>query len=246
MRVAVLAVGDEILAGDVVNTNATWLAQQLAARGASVERMLVVPDDREVIAEYVRDWHGAFDAVVTTGGLGGTHDDVTMDAVASALDRPLELHEGAREAVAETAAAFAESNPDLVERYELHLDLDALASLPRGARALVNDPGLSPGCAVENVYVLPGIPREMTAMFETVAEEFGGDVVSETLATPVPEGAITDSLDGVRERFDVAVGSYPASDEPNRVKLTGTDPEEVRAAVAWLREHVDVLDEDER
>ena len=94
MDVALLTVGDELLAGDTENTNATWLARQLSERGVTVTRVLVVPDDRDVIVDYVRDWAGAFDALVVTGGLGGTHDDVTMDAVAEAFDRELVAEDG--------------------------------------------------------------------------------------------------------------------------------------------------------
>ncbi|MFC6725594.1 molybdopterin-binding protein, partial [Halobium palmae] len=81
MDVAVLTIGDELLAGDTENTNATWLARQLTGRGATVKRISVVPDDRTVIADRVREWRESFDDVIVTGGLGGTHDDVTMDAV---------------------------------------------------------------------------------------------------------------------------------------------------------------------
>jgi molybdopterin-biosynthesis enzyme MoeA-like protein len=92
---------------------------------------------------------------------------------------------------------------------------------------------------VENVYVFPGFPGELRVMFEEVAEEFGGDVVSESVATGTPEGALKDVLEGARERFDVAVGSYPAPrGEPGSVKVTGTDPDEVRRAIEWVDERV--------
>ncbi|MFC6724494.1 competence/damage-inducible protein A, partial [Halobium palmae] len=116
--------------------------------------------------------------------------------------------------------------------------------LPAGARPLLNDPGLSPGCALENVYVLPGIPEEMKAIFESVADEFDGSGVSETLYTPAPEGAVTRQLADLREEFDVAVGSYPTtSSEPNRIKVAGDDASEVADAVARLRGSVEILEE---
>jgi molybdenum cofactor synthesis domain-containing protein len=74
MEVAILTVGDEVLAGDTENTNATWLAGRLTDAGATVTRILTVPDDRAVIRETVETWREAFDAVIVTGGLGGTHD----------------------------------------------------------------------------------------------------------------------------------------------------------------------------
>jgi molybdenum cofactor synthesis domain-containing protein len=244
MQVALVTVGDEVLAGDVVNTNAAWLGRQLTARGATVARAITVPDDVDVVVEAVREYSGAFDAVITTGGLGGTLDDVTVEAVAAAFDRPLVVDETAREDVVETIARFRDANPELVERYpDIEIDFDAQASLPEGARPLVNPSGLSPGCVLENVYVLPGIPEEMQAMFELVADEFGGDGVAETLYTPAPEAATTGTLEAARDRFGVAVGSYPARDPggTNRVKVVADDPEALTAAVDWLRERIDTV-----
>ena len=244
MNVAILTVGDELLSGDTENTNATWLARKMTERGATVERILTVPDERGVIAEYVRDWHERFDAVVVTGGLGGTPDDVTVEAVADALDRDLVVRPDVRETVAEKARQFRADNPDLAAEYEMDVDLDAQAALPDEAEPLVTDASFAPGCVVENVSVFPGFPEELRAMFALVADEFGGDVVSETVVTPAPEGALYDALEGIRDRFDVTVGSYPVKGrDPGRVKVTGTDEGEVAAAVAWVREEIEVVED---
>ncbi|PSQ19136.1 competence/damage-inducible protein A [Halobacteriales archaeon QS_8_69_26] len=243
MNVALITVGDELLAGDTENTNATWLARELTDRGVAVRRVLVLPDDRAAIADAVDRYREAFDAVILTGGLGGTHDDVTMAAVADALDRPLAVDEAARADVAETVAAFRESNPELFDRYpEMGLDFDAQASIPEGARPLLNPVGLAPGCVADGVYVLPGIPEEMKATFETVADEFAGAGRSVTLHTPVPEGALAEYLADARDRFDVAVGSYPSrGEEHNRVEVSGEDPEAIDRAVAWIRERIEIV-----
>src|SRR6056297_83961 len=87
MRVALVTVGDELLAGDTVNTNAAWLGTRLAEQGTTVERVTVVPDRLADIARVVNEYRAEYDAVVVTGGLGPTHDDVTMDAVAAAFGR---------------------------------------------------------------------------------------------------------------------------------------------------------------
>ncbi|KTG09304.1 damage-inducible protein CinA [Haloprofundus marisrubri] len=244
MDVAILTVGDELLAGDTENTNATWLAQQLTKRGATVTRILTVPDVESVIADVVGRWSDAYDAVVVTGGLGGTHDDLTMDGVADGFGVSLVVDDEAREDILETVAAFREANPELAENYDLQIDADAQASIPDGARPLLNPTGLSPGCVMANVYVLPGIPDEMHAMFDLVADDFGGDVTSQTLRTPAPEGAVTSQLAQVRDQYDVAVGSYPTrGEEFNRIKVTSQDPGAVDAAVKWLREHVEIVEE---
>jgi molybdenum cofactor synthesis domain-containing protein len=243
MQVAILTVGDEVLAGETTNTNASWLATELTERGVTVTRVLTVPDDEAVIADSVRAFSEEFDAVVVTGGIGGTHDDVTVEAVARAFDRPMVVREDQRERLLERAEAFRDENPDLAEDYEFDVDLDAVASLPEGARALVTEESWAPGCVVANVYVLPGIPAEMRAMFALVADEFAGDRTSETVYTPTPEGALGSALAEVRDRFDVAVGSYPAPvDEPGRIRVSGSDPDAVATAVAWLRDNVETCE----
>ncbi|PSQ33031.1 hypothetical protein BRD09_02155 [Halobacteriales archaeon SW_10_68_16] len=87
MRVALVCVGDELLAGDTVNTNATWLGSQLRDRGVDVERVTVVPDRIADIARVVNEYRADYDAVVVTGGLGPTHDDLTMEGVAGSKRR---------------------------------------------------------------------------------------------------------------------------------------------------------------
>jgi molybdenum cofactor synthesis domain-containing protein len=237
MDVAVLTVGDELLAGDVENTNATWLSKRLTERGASVVRVLVVPDDESVIAETVREWGAEFDGVVLTGGLGGTPDDVTMAAVADGLDRDLIVDPVAEAEVEQTLERIFEEHPDL----DFDLRAEWYASLPAGATAIPNPEGIAPGCVVENVYVLPGIPEEMHAVFENVESDFDGGVATRTLYTPEPEGAVADALAAVADRFGVGVGSYPnRGARVTRVKLTGTDSSTLEAAVEWLHEEASV------
>jgi molybdenum cofactor synthesis domain-containing protein len=246
MQVAVITVGDELLAGETENTNATWLAGELAERGATVSRLLTIPDHRETIARYVREWSGEFDAVLVTGGLGGTPDDVTMEAVADALGREMVVHEEVRETVVEKGRRFREENPDLAAEYDFDPDYDATASLPAGARPLVTGESFAPGAVVESVYVFPGFPEELRVMFGTVADEFGGEVVSETLYTPSPEGALTNTLADAHGRFDLSIASYPTKgDAVARVKVTGEDESAVAEAVTWLRERIEVVEVDE-
>ena len=243
MDVAIVTVGDEILAGDTRNTNAERLARRLNERGATVARILTIPDDPALISDVVADWAAEFDAVVVGGGLGGTHDDITMDAVAEAFDRKLVLEDEVETALLESMADYRDVDPADLSRDEIDLDFEAWGSTPAGGRPLLNPVGLSPGVAIENVYVLPGPPAEFEAMFETVAEEFGGDAVSETLATPAPEASLTEVLTEFRETFDLVIGSYPSRDGHNRLKVTGTDAEQVEAGIEWLREHVDTEDD---
>lgn len=237
MDVAIITVGDELLSGDTENTNASWLARQLVERGVTVGRMVTVPDNASVLADTVQRCAAGFDAVIVTGGLGRTPDDVTIDGVARAFDRELVEHPLVREEVERTLAAVADEYPDL------DVDVGAEATLPEDARPLLNDAGLSPGCVVDNVYVMPGIPSEMEAMFAQVAEEFSGEVRSAAFHTTEPEANLVETLREANDQFDVTVGCYPNREAGhNRLKVTGDDDQAVAAAVDWLRDRVTVSD----
>ena len=228
MNAAVVTVGDELLVGDTENTNATWLCDRLDARGVRVKRVTVVPDEVAEIARVVNEYHAEYDAVIVTGGLGPTHDDVTMEAVAAAFGRGVEENE--------EAAAW------LAERGYSGGDLAAETThLPVDCRPLPNEAGVAPGAVVESVYVLPGVPKEMKAMFELVAEEFAGTrthVV--TVDVDEPESELLDRFASLRERFDVRIGSYPG--EVVTVKITGESEAEVERAAAWVRDHADAVE----
>jgi molybdenum cofactor synthesis domain-containing protein len=240
MDVAVVTVGDELLAGDTENTNATWLCRRLAERGVTVTRVLTVPDERAVIADAVRSFAREFDAVVVTGGLGGTPDDVTKAAVADALGRELVVDAEVREGIVAKAEAYAEQYPELADAYDLDVDFDSQAAIPEGARPLVTEESFGPGFVADGVYAFPGIPDELHVMFDLVADDFDGDVVSDVLHTPAPEGALNDLLEAARDEFAVGVGSYPGKGRtPTRIKISG-EPSRVSEAMAWLRDRVDV------
>lgn len=235
MEVALITVGDEVLAGDTVNTNANWLAAQLSERGATVARILSLPDQRSTIASHVADYSAGFEAVIVTGGIGGTPDDVTMEAVADAFDRELAVPEVTRVDVTETLREFQAEHPEL----DLDVDAEAEAALPEGARPLLNEAGLAPGCVLENVYVFPGIPEELEAMFEGVGAEFSGDKRSRTLYTTEPEANIVGDLEAVMKRFDVTVGCYPDREAGhNRLKLTAVDAKQLDDATDWLLDSI--------
>ena len=230
MRVAVVTVGDELLVGETVNTNAAWLGEQLTARGVTVERMTAVPDRTADIARVVNEYHADYDAVVVTGGLGPTHDDVTVDGVAAAFGRE----------VVESVAALdwledhgGYSREDLAE---------GTAHLPADSQFLPNHEGVAPGCVVENCYVLPGVPAEMQRMFAEVAEDFTGDLRHVvTVEAGEPESALVDRLSTVRELFPVKVGSYPG--EYVTLRFEGTETAAVEDAADWMRERVDPPEE---
>ncbi len=226
MNAAVVTVGDELLAGRTANTNATWLAEQLTNRGVTVERVTTIPDRIDDIARVVNEYRAEYDAVLVTGGLGPTHDDVTMEGVAAAVGSRLEPHDGALQWLAEEGGY---SREDLT---------DGTGSLPVGARVLNNTNGVAPGVVLENIYVLPGVPEEMKSMFDGIASEFNGvRTHREVVVVDEPESALLGRLAELRDRFDVSVGSYPG--ESVRVAIESTDRETVRNATEWFEERVE-------
>mgnify|MGYP006277127167 CR=1 FL=1 len=234
---ALVTIGDELLAGEVTNTNASWLAARLTERGVAVREVRVVPDERPAIEAAVSELGAAHTHLLTTGGLGSTLDDVTLEAVAGALGRPLEPNDEARRLVDAAVAEIREEYPTF------EYDAAAGSRYPEGARILPNDAGISPGCVCGNVYVLPGIPAEMEAVFETVAEEFDGDVGSRTLYTEIPESHLNVTLDAAGERFAVRVGCYPDG-ETKRIRLVSEDVAALDAAAAWLARHPGIRSEE--
>lgn len=227
MEAAIVTVGDELLAGDTQNTNATWLASALTDRGVGVERVTTLPDREADIARVVNEYRAAYDAVIVTGGVGPTHDDVTMAGVAAALGRGLVDNDAALEWL-ETESEYAADDLD-----------EGTTALPAGARPIHNTVGVAPGCVVEGVYVFPGVPDEMQAMFESVAAEFTGDRDAiAVVETTEPESELLGRLRAVREEFDVTVGSYPG--ETVRVKFAGEE-RAVDSAASWFRERVDTV-----
>ncbi len=226
MDVALVTVGDEILTGDTINTNATWLGQRLREAGVTVERMTVVPDRIADIARLVNEYRAEYDAVIVTGGLGPTPDDVTMEGVAAAFGTKLARDEDVARWL-ETEKGY--SNDDLAPE---------TTYIPERATMIRNPEGVAPGCVIQNTYVLPGVPTEMKAMFDVVADEFSGKpTYVETVTTPEPESHLLDRIVEAQERFGVSVGSYPG--ENVRLRVKGGDEEAVSSAAGWLAERVE-------
>jgi molybdenum cofactor synthesis domain-containing protein len=228
---AILTIGNELVSGDVPNTNASWLSKRLAPLGVETRLLAAVPDEIETIAEFVRREAPRVDFLIVTGGLGGTPDDLTREALAFAFDAP---QEELPDIAADLRSRFTRA-PEYAARW---------AMLPRGSRPLANPLGGAPGFAIENVFVLPGLPAEMEAMFDSVAEEFrrGSPIGSWRRIYRTRESEITPALVEAGERWPgVLVGSYPQfrQDGPVvEVVVKSGDAAELAAASAWLEEAI--------
>ena len=224
---SILTIGNELVSGDVPNTNAGWLARRLAPLGVAVRLTAALPDEIDTVAAFVRSEAPRVDFLFVTGGLGGTPDDLTREAIAAAFGVP---QEEATEVAAQLRARFTR-DPEYAARWAL---------LPRGSRPLANPLGGAPGFALENVYVLPGLPSEMEAMFASNEEEFrrGSPIGAWRRVYRTYESVIASALAEADERWPgVMVGSYPsfgASGFTVEVVLKSSDAEALEAASTWL------------
>ena len=228
----ILTIGNELVSGDVLNTNASWLAARLEPLGIQVRLLAAVPDEIEAVAGFIREHAPRSDVLLVTGGLGGTPDDLTREAVAAAFG----VGQEEVPEVAERLRARFRHDPEYAARW---------AQLPAGARPLENPLGGAPGFAIENVYVLPGLPAEMEAMFATIADELrrGTAIGSWRRTYRTTESRIAPALErAVARHPQVLVGSYPsfgADGSEVEVVVKSSDAEELEAATAWIEAALD-------
>lgn len=171
--VETIAIGNELLLGLVQDTNTHWLCQQITGLGGRVKRCSIVPDNRERIAEELqRALESQRDLILTAGGLGPTADDMTLEAVAQALDVSIEENEKALEMVLGRYQALAESRR--VDGAELTESRRKMAYLPQGAMPLANRVGTAPGVLMRHdktlIVALPGVPSEMKDIFQNALQ----------------------------------------------------------------------------
>ncbi len=238
-RAAIVTVGDEILLGETVDTNAAWLGRALARRGIAVTRRATVADIDSEIRRAVGEAMAAVDFVVVSGGLGPTPDDLTRDSVAALLGRPLHLDEALLEAL---KVRFRDRGFGELPATNL-----SQAMIPEGALALANPHGTAPGLAMESdgsmVVLLPGVPRELRGIFEQgvvplIEERFGDRLVPVRLryihTTGIPESRLAEL---VAERLPADTGPVSLAFLPDlrgvelRLTARGVGREE---AERWL------------
>ena len=211
LTAALAVIGNEILSGKVTDTNTPFLARELRCLGVSLERVVVIPDEIETIAADVRDLSERHDVVFTSGGVGPTHDDITMDGVAAAFGLRLVEHSELRRAIENFVGNRVNA---------AHLKM---AQIPDGAELIVDDKLAFPTVLVRNVYILPGIPELFQAKIVSLRDRF---VVRPYYLRQIlvrdNETRIAEFLNATLMAFpELLLGSYPKLSDPNyRVRLT--------------------------
>lgn len=231
---AILVIGDEILSGKTDDLNARLLISELRELGVALRRIMVVPDDIEEVAAAARDLAARFDYIFTSGGVGPTHDDVTITGIARAFSRPVVRH------------------PELEARIKTYFGEDVdearlrMADVPEGAE-LIEAPDLRwPVLLCGNIYILPGVPELFRRKFEAIRERFRvAPFYARAIYTQEDEFDLAARLREVAERHpQVAIGSYPNFSSPEyRVKLT-LESKEAAALEAAVMALMEMLDRD--
>ncbi|HEX9774236.1 MAG TPA: molybdopterin-binding protein [Actinomycetota bacterium] len=251
MDVAVVVVGDEILAGHVRERNAHFIAERLHEHGHALRRVVVVPDDPAEIAGEVRVSRSLAWMVVVCGGLGPTHDDRTMEGVALALGRPLAICDALAERI---DALVSEIGAAGFGGEEFGAGgLRKMAMAPAGAEMLETPSGVLPAVVVEEgpgpVVILPGPPRALQLVWAEAVEDrylrgTGAELLTVEVAHPYPESTVAELLKDLQERYPgTSIGSYPQR-ERSLVRIKGPH-EDVSAVERSVREHLAALDESE-
>jgi molybdenum cofactor synthesis domain-containing protein len=195
----ILVIGNEILSGKVVDTNSPYLCRELRHLGVDVERIVTIPDSVETIASHVLAMSKAYDLVFTSGGIGPTHDDLTLEGVAAAFGRPIE-HSASIEERLTRAGGKRPSESAL-----------KMARIPAGAMLLDAGDLWFPLVIVENVYILPGVPELLRKKFESARERFRGiPFVLKRVFVKGRESEIAPTLHELLRQFpELLLGSYP-------------------------------------
>lgn len=198
---AVLIIGNEILSGRTQDSNLNYIAQKLGSIGIPLKEARVVADIEAEIVAAVNTLRARYTYLFTTGGIGGTHDDITADSVAKAFGVPVIEHPEAR--------ALLEKHypPDKLNPARLRM-----ARMPQGAALIKNLVSTAPGFCVENVYVMAGVPSIMQGMLDGVLAQLrhGPAICSLSVSGSVPENVIAEELTAIALRYpDLDIGSYP-------------------------------------
>ena len=197
----VIIIGNEILSGRTQDANLSYIGKRCDELGIRLTEARVISDDEATIVDTVNHYRANFDYVFTTGGIGPTHDDITSASVALAFGKKIIRHPD--------AVAVMDEYYDTGQLTEARLKM---ADVPEDATLIDNPVSAAPGFQLENVFVLPGVPVIMQAMFEGIVDGLAGGspMLTDNVATNLGESMMAKELGQVQDRYpDISIGSYP-------------------------------------
>ena len=230
---AMLVIGDEILSGRTRDANMHHLANELTAHGIDLKEVRVVSDDAPAIIAAVQALSAAYDTVVTSGGIGPTHDDITADCIAAAFNDTIDIREDAR--------ALLQAHYDR-DGKDFNAARQRMARIPASATLIDNPVSVAPGFTIQNVHVMAGVPSVFRAMVASVLPTLtgGAPLISESVRIDRGEGDIAGPLGDINAAYpDLSIGSYPFQLDNGQyganVVIRGQDRARLDAALADLR-----------
>ena len=197
----IIIIGNEILSGKTLETNSNFICKEFFKIGIVCEEIRIIKDLKVKIIEVVKEFKIKYNYVFTSGGIGPTHDDITSDAISSALNRKLLLNEEAKNRL------INHYSDDVLTKARLKM-----AYIPEGATLIDNPVSVAPGFVVDNVYVFPGVPKILEIMVKEITRnlDLGERFYKKTVSTNLSEGIIGEFIEGVQIKYhNLEIGSYP-------------------------------------
>ena len=229
---ALIVIGDEILSGRTHDKNIAQVASWLQVQGIRLMEVRVVPDVEERIVAAVDALRTAHDYLFTTGGIGPTHDDITVDAVAAALGLPVVVHPEARRILEDYYATRGGITEARLR----------MARVPEGAELIPNRMSGAPGIKIGNLHLMAGVPHIAAQMLDALTGtlEGGAPLLTETVGCWTPESEVADILREVEKAHaNCQIGSYPFFKEGQvgaNFVIRSTDPDDLKSCVDTLCE----------
>ncbi len=235
--VAMLVIGNEVLSGRTREANAWFAAKTLFDAGCKLGEVVIVPDVHEQIVRSLKRLRQSYDAVITSGGIGPTHDDITMQSIADAFDVPLLEH-------AETIQVMK----DYFGEHALTEGRRRMARLPEGAKPIICEQSICPGALIQNVYVFAGVPHIFASQLESVLSHFstGQAFHRSEIEANLPESSFARELSDIQNEYpDIEIGSYPGrcGNKPTgKICVSGTD----KVRIEQVRQHIETMLKDKQ
>lgn len=233
---AILVIGNEVLSGRTREANAFYAAGKLFDCGCRLTEVAVVPDEKKVIISTLNRLRNQFDAVITSGGIGPTHDDITMESIAEAFGVDLIEHKYIVEAM---TAHFGKAGMNDGRR--------RMTRVPAGAKLIRCEKTIAPGACIGNVYILAGVPYIFESQLDSILDNFGDTPYQRIeIEVTLAESLFAAQLTTIQASFpNVEIGSYPGRCGPNpcgKICLSGKDPDQLHLASQAVKTLLTKLD----
>jgi len=243
----IISIGDELLAGKVLNWNAYWIAKRLNSMGIHVKKIICIPDDKKTIIATVKAAISEnIDYIFTTGGLGPTPGDITLESISEALNRRLILSEKALDFVKKRYSELFSMG--LVKKADLNDSRLKMAYIPENSDVIYNDVGVAPGVIIKTeqtyIFALPGVPSEAMYLLEKIVPYLKKTVSLTTIEDYIEisyESIVSRAIRSVRKVFtDISIKTYPLGfgQKIMRVIAIGKSKERAIMAMNMLKNEI--------